>query len=126
MKTSSRRALLASALMALGTAYVWGGSGDVDKREYVCMMQDMVLEKPGVAILYRGKTYYGCCTMCKARIEASPDEYTRSVDPVSGKTVDKASAFVYNLNGDAFYFATRANRKAFGTAPARFLKKHKP
>jgi YHS domain-containing protein len=117
---------LAGLLAALGAGTAWSGSGDVDKREYVCMMQDMVLEKPGIAIPYRGKTYYGCCAMCKARIEASPDEYTRAVDPVSGRTVDKASAFVYNLNGDAFYFATRANRKAFGAAPTRFLKKHTP
>jgi YHS domain-containing protein len=101
----------------------WSASGNVDKPAYVCMMQDMVLGKPGIAIPYRGKTYYGCCAMCKAKIEAAPDEYTRAVDPVSGKTVDKAEAFIYALEGDAYYFATRANRKAFAAAPARYLKK---
>jgi YHS domain-containing protein len=86
-------------------------------------MQDMVLQKPGIPIQHEGKTYYGCCEMCKAKIASAPDKYTRAVDPVSGQKVDKAAAWIYSLDGDAFYFGSEANRKAFGSNPAKFLKK---
>jgi YHS domain-containing protein len=110
-------------------ACVWAGSlalgasGNVDKREYVCMMQDMVLTKPGIAIEYQGKTYYGCCDMCKEKIKNAPQKYTRATDPVSGKPVDKATAFIYGLDGDAYYFASESNRQAFAANPQKFLKK---
>ena len=106
-------------LLSFGAA--WAASGNVDKREYVCMMQDMILTKPGVPIQYQGKTYYGCCDMCKEKIRTEPKKYTRSQDLVSGKLVDKATAFVYGLNGDAYYFSSEANRKAFAANPQKYL-----
>lgn len=105
------------------SVYAQSGTGPVNKREYVCMMQDMVLTKPGLAIQHDGKTYYGCCAMCKDRIGAEPEKYTRAVDPVSGKTVDKATAFIYGFEGTAFYFENEANRKRFAAAPQKFIKK---
>jgi YHS domain-containing protein len=119
MKSASSIALVA----VLGVGLALAASGNVEKREYVCMMQDMVLQKPGIPIQHEGKTYYGCCEMCKARIKGAPEQYTRSVDVVTGKKIDKATAFIYNLNGEAFYFATEANRKAFGENPAKYLRK---
>ena len=86
--------------MCLAGSLALGASGYIDKREYVCMMQDMVLTKPGIAIEYQGKTYYGCCDMCKEKIKNAPQKYTRA-RPVSGKPVDKATAFIYWLDGDA-------------------------
>jgi len=109
--------------LALTLGPVWAGTGNVDKREYVCMMQDMVLEKPGIPIQFDGKTYYGCCDMCKEKIRTAPDVYTRALDRVAGKKIDKATAYIYNLNGDAFYFSSDANRKAFAADPAKYLKK---
>ena len=87
------------------------------------MMQDMVLTKPGIAIEYQGKTYYGCCDMCKEKIKNAPQKYTRATDPVSGKPVDKATAFIYGLDGDAYYFASESNRQAFAANPQKFVKK---
>ncbi len=98
-------------------------TGNVEKREYVCMMQDMVLTKPGIAIQYGGKTYYGCCQMCKEKIKNEPEKYTRSADPVSGKPVDKAESFIYGIEGTAYYFGSEANRKVFAENPQKYLKK---
>lgn len=106
-------------LLSLGAA--WAASGDVDKREYVCMMQDMILTKPGVPIQYQGKTYYGCCEMCKEKIRIDPKKYTRSLDLVSGKLIDKSTAFIFGLNGDAYYFSSEANRKTFAANPQKYL-----
>jgi len=108
---------------ALAASIALGANGNIDKREYVCMMQDMVLTKPGIAIEYEGKTYYGCCDMCKDKIKNQPQKYTRATDAVSGNQVDKATAFIYGLDGDAYYFTSEANRKAFAENPQKFLKK---
>jgi YHS domain-containing protein len=97
-------------------------TGNVE-RSHVCMMQDMVLTKPGIPIEYQGKTYYGCCEMCKQKIKSEPNKYTRAIDLVSGKKVDKAQAFIYGLDGTAYYFASEANRRAFAGNPTKFLKK---
>ena len=117
------RLALTLLVATLGVGLLWAASGNVDKREYVCMMQDMVLDKPGIPIQHEGKTYFGCCEMCKARIKGAPEQYTLAVDRVSGKKIDKATAFIYNLDGDAFYFATAANRKAFAESPTKYLRK---
>jgi YHS domain-containing protein len=110
-------------VFGLAASLVLAASGNVDKREYVCMMQDMVLGKPGIPIQFEGKTYYGCCEMCKERIKNEPQKYTRAVDPVSGKSVDKASSFIYGLEGSAYYFGSDANRKTFSSNPQKYLKK---
>ena len=98
-----------------------GASGNVEKREYVCMMQDMVLTRPGIAIQYQGKTYYGCCEMCQQKIKNEPGKYTKAVDLVSKKAVDKAEAFIYGIEGTAYYFSSEANRKSFAENPQKFV-----
>ncbi|PYV90886.1 MAG: hypothetical protein DMG05_08720 [Acidobacteria bacterium] len=120
MKKMMTSAVLAATLCL---AVAFGASGNVEKREYVCMMQDMVLTKPGIAIQYQGKTYYGCCAMCKEKIKNEPKKYTRAIDPVSGKQVDKAEAFVYGVEGNAYYFSSKENRKTFAENPGKYLKK---
>lgn len=118
MKKMALPAIIVS-LLSLPAAY--SASGNIDRREYVCMMQDMVLTKPGIAIKYAGKTYYGCCEMCKEKIRVNPKKYTRSLDLVSRKPVDKARAYVYGLNGDAYYFSSEANRRTFAKDPQKYL-----
>lgn len=99
-------------------------SGNIDKREYVCMMQDMILAKPGIPIEHNGKRYYGCCEMCKEKIAREPEKYTTAVDPVSKKKVDKATAFIYAYKGDAYYFGSKENRAEFGKNPHKYLEKY--
>lgn len=117
---------VASSILILslaGLSLFAASDGNVEKREHVCMMQDMVLGKPGIAIEHKGKTYYGCCEMCKQKIAQDPEKYTLAVDPVSKKKVDKASAFIYAHKGDAYYFTSKENREEFGKNPAKYLEK---
>jgi len=111
-----------SLVLYLGTLLAASGN-NVDKKEMVCMINDEVLNKPGVAVAQSGKTYYGCCEMCLEKLKKEPSKYITAKDPVSGQKVDKADAFIYGLDGKAFYFANEANRKAFAENPDRYLKK---
>lgn len=109
--------------LLLSTIALFAAGANVADNKMVCMMQDMVLTKPGIAITHAGKTYYGCCEMCKQKIASEPAKYTKGTDPVSGKKVDKASALIYGLDGTAFYFETSANRDTFAKDPGKYLKK---
>lgn len=70
----------------------------------VCMVNDKVMGRPQIPVEFEGKTYYGCCQGCVARIKF--DRSVRyAVDPVSGKVVDKASAVILEgPGGEALYF----------------------
>ena len=119
-----KKVTLASLLMlALFVTFALAVTGNVDKKEYVCMMQDMVLGKAGIPIQFAGKTYYGCCEMCKEKIKNEPQRYTRATDLVSRKPVDKSESFIYSVDGTAYYFASDANRKTFAANPQKYLKK---
>lgn len=83
------------------------------ERSRVCMMQDTVMAVPAIPLASGGKTYYGCCEMCKARIEAEPERYTRARDPLSGAVVDKATAALLSVDGRVVYFESEANRGRF-------------
>ena len=111
------------SMLALLVMSALAVTGNVDKKEYVCMMQDMVLGKAGIPIQYDGKTYYGCCEMCKEKIKNEPQKYTRATDLVSRKPVDKSESFIYSVDGTAYYFGSDANRKTFAANPQKYLKK---
>ena len=113
-------ALMFSLLLVAATSAI-AADGNVDDRRYVCMMQDALQVKPGTPIEHEGKTYYGCCAMCAEKLAAHPQRYTKATDPVTSARVDKASAFIYALQGNAFYFETEASRKRFAKDPARYL-----
>ncbi|MBI3470765.1 MAG: YHS domain-containing protein [Candidatus Solibacter usitatus] len=114
---------LALCFLVLALAVLGAANGLAVKPELVCMMQDMVLTKPGIPIQHQGKTYYGCCQMCKDKIASDPERYTKATDPVSGKAVDKATAAIYGLEGSAYYFESKANLKTFAADPKKYLKK---
>jgi YHS domain-containing protein len=80
---------------------------------YVCMINNQRFEKEQIAIEVEGRTYYGCCEMCKDKLKK--DKASRwATDPVSGKKVDKAKAVIgVNTEGKAFYFETVENLKKF-------------
>jgi YHS domain-containing protein len=59
--------------------------------------------------------------MCIEKLKADPARHTKAQDPVTGATVDKAAAYIYNLDGYAFYFASEASREAFGREPGRYI-----
>lgn len=79
----------------------------------VCMVQDRVLGKPQIPVEYDGKTYYGCCSNCVARVKN--DRTVRySVDPVSGREVDKAAAVIMEgPGGTALYFESEQTARKY-------------
>jgi YHS domain-containing protein len=81
--------------------------------KYVCMINNQVFDKEQIAVEVDGKTYYGCCAMCKERL-AKDAESRKAVDPVSMKEVDKAKAVIgADAEGNVHYFENEENLKAF-------------
>ena len=79
----------------------------------VCMINDRSMANEQIPVEVDGKTYYGCCPMCKERL--AKDEASRyAIDPVSGKKVDKAKAVIGALPGAAvLYFENEANLQKY-------------
>lgn len=75
----------------------------------VCMVNDRDMRTPQIPVEVEGRTYYGCCPMCKQRIAADRG-IRRATDPVTGRTVDKAAAVIGRLpDGGVLYFEDEAN-----------------
>jgi YHS domain-containing protein len=86
-------------------------SGPLTKVEakMVCMVNEQNMGKEQIPVQVEGKTYYGCCEMCK---KALADNVSKrmAIDPVSGKQVDKASAVIAaQQDGRVFYFENDEN-----------------
>lgn len=81
-------------------------------RELVCMVNDNIIGKPQIPVEVNGKTYYGCCPGCVTTLKSKREvRYAR--DPVTGREVDKAEAFILpGPKGRALYFesAETANK----------------
>lgn len=83
----------------------------------VCMINNQVFEKDQIPVEVEGKTYYGCCEMCKERLTKDPAS-RQAVDPVTGKTVDKATAVIGVLpDGKVLYFESAETLEKY-EAPA--------
>src|SRR5690554_3931710 len=119
------------ALMILATLTSWSGNsnetskkkeqnvtdsnpnvfnkGDIVPNDLVCMVNNEYMGKKQFEVEFEGKTYYGCCQMCKERIPK--DESVRvAIDPLSKKQVDKATALiaVTDDRGEVSYFENKA------------------
>ena len=80
----------------------------------VCMVNNTVFPKDQIPVEVEGKTYFGCCAMCKDRL-ATDTSARQAVDPVSGKTVDKATAVIgVKPDGTVLYFENEKTFAAFG------------
>lgn len=70
----------------------------------VCMINEHAMGKDQIPVEIDGKTYYGCCEMCKQALAQSPEKRV-SVDPLTGRGVDKALAVIAaQEDGRVFYF----------------------
>ena len=105
---SSRQQVQATSVAPAGLTRV----EDVKK---VCMVNNQVFDKDQIPVEVEGRMYYGCCEMCKERL--AKDQAARTaVDPVSGKTVDKASAVIGALpDGKTIYFESEANLRQYAS-----------
>ena len=83
-----------------------GGMTRVTDPSQVCMVNDQFMGKPQIPVEVEGRTYYGCCPMCKDRLTKQPESRT-ALDPVTGEQVDKARAvMVQDASGKILYFAS--------------------
>ena len=88
---------------------------EVDSK-YVCMVNDQLFVKEQIPVEYEGKTYYGCCEMCKEKIKSNPAS-RESVDPVSGGKVDKAESVIGAApDGSVYYFESEDNLQKFNAS----------
>ena len=72
----------------------------------VCMVNDQFMGKPQIPVEVEGRTYYGCCAMCKDKLNQQPAART-ALDPVTGESVDKAKAIIIqDPQGKVKYFAS--------------------
>lgn len=86
--------------------------GDQVPNDYVCMVNDAYMGRLQFEVPFEGKTYYGCCDMCKERIPK--DESVRyAIDPYSKNKVNKADAYIVLIgnNGEVVYFENEENYK---------------
>ncbi len=92
--------------------------------KFVCMMNDKAFDKEQMAIEVEGKTYYGCCPMCKDMLEKDAAKRT-ATDPVSGKPVDKATAIIgADPHGVTYYFENEENFHTYASGPMPEMREH--
>lgn len=116
---------LAVGLLALSLWTLACGRGDLAafidpvNADEVCMVQKYYMgPAKQTPVVMEGKTYYVCCQGCHDTLKKSPLKERFSVDPVSGKTVDKAEAVLGKAkNGQIHFFENEANRAAFQPTP---------
>lgn len=103
---------LAAVTLLTTTAALAGPIRRVDAR-HVCMVNDTAFDKDQIPVEVEGRTYFGCCEMCKGRL--AQDAAARSaVDPVSGRPVDKAKAVIgATPDGKVLYFESEKNLAAY-------------
>jgi YHS domain-containing protein len=83
----------------------------------VCMVNDTVFPRDQIPVEVEGRTYFGCCEMCKGRL-AKDTTVRQSVDPVSGKSVDKATAVIgAAADGKVRYFESDQTFAAYVARP---------
>jgi YHS domain-containing protein len=120
----SRLTLAVAAVLVLAAGLAQAGdaaSTPLKKVEAkkVCMVNDALFEKDQIPVAYEGRTYYGCCEMCKERLAKDAKART-GVDPVSGKPVDKATAVIAaKPDGSVLYFENDANLKTYTEQQAK-------
>lgn len=89
----------------------------VEDLSQVCMVNNQFMGKAQIPVEIAGKTYYGCCAMCKGRLESDVTART-ATDPVTGATVDKATAVVgRDATGAVHYFANATNLARYRSSP---------
>jgi len=85
----------------------------VSDASQVCMVNDQFMGKPQIPVEVEGRTYYGCCAMCKDKLNQQP-EARIAQDPVTGEPVDKSKAvIIQDASGKVRYFASEDTLRRF-------------
>lgn len=87
----------------------------------VCMINNKFMGSDQISIEVDGKTYYGCCPMCKERLQKDISS-RQAVDPISGVSVDKAKAIIGAApDNTIYYFENEENMHKFGSDPSLYI-----
>lgn len=107
--------MLATSAQAQSSRGAAARAASVERVEakYVCMITNKHYEDVQIRVPIGEKTYYGCCRGCVAELKMNPESRTAS-DPVTGKTVDKATAVIGALpDGTVRYFGSEKTLRRF-------------
>lgn len=86
------------------------------KHSDVCMVQNRHGIMKMIPVEVDGKMYYGCCAGCVGKLKYN-SVVRFSKDPVTGKEVDKASAFIIgNRDGTVTYFESKETAEQFSAS----------
>ena len=92
-----------AALAGEAATQPFGALKKVDSKT-VCMVNEQAMGKDQIPVEVDGKTYYGCCEMCKKALVDNAGKRV-AVDPITGKQVDKATAVIAaQEDGRVWYF----------------------
>ncbi len=111
---------MANALIVLSLLLFTAGAGAAEAlkvvpNKEVCMVNDTFFGKAQIPVQHEGKTYYGCCEMCKKTL-AQDAQARMATDALTQKPVDKATAvIVAKPDNSVLYFASQENLKKFQT-----------
>lgn len=95
------------------TAALPPGMARVSDPSQVCMVNDQFMGRAQIPVVVEGRTYYGCCPMCKEKLEKQTEMRTAR-DPVTGEDVDKSKAvIVQDPAGKVLYFASEDTLRRF-------------
>lgn len=85
----------------------------VPDRAQVCMVNNQFMGRAQIPVEVGGRTYFGCCEMCKGRLAREAATRT-ALDPLSGREVDKATAVIArDPSGAVVYFESEANFSSY-------------
>ncbi len=115
--SSTAPAAAASAAPSAQATPPVAGLTRVEDVTQVCMVTNQFMGTAQIPVEVEGKTYFGCCEMCKARLAKEPETRTAK-DPVTGEAVDKASAVIAReASGKVLYFASADTLARFRATP---------
>lgn len=112
-KESTDPAPVPSPVSTPASHELMNGLTHIEDPSLVCMVNNTFMGKAQIPIEVEGKTYFGCCEMCKGRLASEPETRT-ALDPVSGAQIDKATAVMAkDADGNVLYFASHETLNAF-------------
>lgn len=115
---------MAKALTLLSLLLFTGAIGAAEAlkvvaNKEVCMVNDTFFGKAQIPVQHKGKTYYGCCEMCKKTLAQDAQART-GTDALTQKPVDKATAIIAaKPDNTVLYFASQENLKKYQAQNAK-------
>ncbi len=85
------------------------------KTSYVCFVNNKYMGKEQIPVEVGGETYYGCCKGCVGNLKSNR-KVRFAKDPLTGKEVDKAKAYIVTQGKGSkavFYFKNKENYEKY-------------